>query len=383
MATVYTYGIGTNGTVPVGGSAFTPSGGQSVLTLTTTETQRSQKTSNRLVNRWRNPSAYSRSTFVLSNWSGLAAYWTGYGDRATAIQGCCYGILPNIWNSNPRAPEASSSMVAKAETHCLLRIRDQKMNLAVSVAEVSKTIDMVTSRTLTLFKAYKQAKRGNIRAAARELGVSDKRGKRQAKSWLELQYGWLPVLLDIKGAYDFLKTLDEFKVSSRFSAHEQLPTPSFAEAYGYAVKCSQQGYYGVKVRLDYVLTSQELKKASQIGLDDPASFAWEVTPFSFVVDWIVPVGDWLAALSATTGLSFKGGSKTYYGFKEALYEPVAAPNRWYPWVLTGKARASSYHRYMRREVYASSPIPALRVENPFNGSVTRALNAISLLRVLT
>jgi hypothetical protein len=35
-----------------------------------------------------------------------------------------------------------------------------------------------------------------------------------------------------------------------------------------------------------------------LGLADPLSVAWELTPWSFVVDWFLPVGDYLNARGA-------------------------------------------------------------------------------------
>lgn len=45
--------------------------------------------------------------------------------------------------------------------------------------------------------------------------------------------------------------------------------------------------------------------ASSLGLNNPAGIVWEAIPFSFVVDWIVPVGDFIENLNP--------GAKTFDG----------------------------------------------------------------------
>jgi hypothetical protein len=43
------------------------------------------------------------------------------------------------------------------------------------------------------------------------------------------------------------------------------------------------------------------------GLVNPLSIAWELLPWSFVVDWFIPVGNTLEAMTAGYGLNDNGG----------------------------------------------------------------------------
>jgi hypothetical protein len=43
--------------------------------------------------------------------------------------------------------------------------------------------------------------------------------------------------------------------------------------------------------------TEELSFERQLGLLDPASVLWEITPYSFVVDWFVPFGTYLDNLN--------------------------------------------------------------------------------------
>lgn len=49
--------------------------------------------------------------------------------------------------------------------------------------------------------------------------------------------------------------------------------------------------------------------AANTGISNPALLAWELLPWSFVIDWFIPVGDYLESLSAFDGFTFSGGSQ--------------------------------------------------------------------------
>lgn len=128
--------------------------------------------------------------------------------------------------------------------------------------------------------------------------------------------------------------------------------------------------YGVYVRLDFHPSSFDyLHIPAALGLTNPASVAWELVPFSFVVDWFAPVGDWLNALDATLGYSFLSGTRSTIRRRTGQYR--ASPAYTHSWVSSGMRRywsgdasASLYQVELDRTLYASPPTPALRIKNP-------------------
>jgi hypothetical protein len=63
---------------------------------------------------------------------------------------------------------------------------------------------------------------------------------------------------------------------------------------------SNYGYQtiGVWTNTDYVTAYVTPKDHTGIDLGNPIEWAWELIPFSFVVDWALPVGNYLTALFA-------------------------------------------------------------------------------------
>ena len=52
-----------------------------------------------------------------------------------------------------------------------------------------------------------------------------------------------------------------------------------------------------------MISSMGSKTLSETGFSNPLSVAWEIVPWSFVIDWMIPVGDYLNGLDALCGVS--------------------------------------------------------------------------------
>lgn len=74
---------------------------------------------------------------------------------------------------------------------------DVKVNIPVAIAEGKKTATMITTTASRVFNAYKSFRKGRLREVAGYLGISPKVSH---KTWLEYRYGWMPLLMDVKGS---------------------------------------------------------------------------------------------------------------------------------------------------------------------------------------
>jgi hypothetical protein len=245
---------------------------------------------------------------------------------------------------------------------------------------------MLATAATDLFHAYKAAKRGNWRGVAKALKVRPKdfrKGKTVSEKWLAYQYGWKPLMSDIHDAYDLLQKGFREKAQIASSVRNLKDSNSYNLSYqahgvtGY-VRCESQVQYTAKVF--YRIDDSTLSKFNQIGLINPASVAWEVVPFSFVVDWFLPVGNFLEALTARIGVSFIDG---YYGTRVEGSLRVCSPQR--PpadQIVIQEDRESMCEQFgYTREVMSSFPLPGLYFKSPF--STGHALNALALLSQLT
>jgi hypothetical protein len=189
---------------------------------------------------------------------------------------------------------------------------DAKVNVAVAYAEASKTSDLILDTARRVDKAYRAFRKGDLRGIAQNLNITP---KRLHKSWLEYKYGWMPLLMDVKGAAEYFAQQHltrplrfTVRASESFLKNETIAgTTTFVGIPG-----SVHPYSGLttsscetSVKIWCELSSPHLSVVQQLGLTNPALVAWELVPFSFVFDWFIQVGDWLTACSAQQGVTVR------------------------------------------------------------------------------
>lgn len=278
-----------------------------------------------------------------------------------------------------------------------LRLKDMKVNLAQVFAERKQTVRTITDVAERLSKAMLMVKRGRMRDAAKALGAFDKKRppkptRNIANDWLALQYGWLPLLSDVKGSAELLAqhlATDQRKSVIRVSTRVVTSTKgaydkTYVSSYGSSISWQETSHEtAARVRLEYVVSSPSLDVLSQTGITDPLLLAWEVIPYSFVVDWFLPVGNFLQCLNYDLGLSFQRG---YYSLRSKntwearLNGNLHISADGYNYRYDSGTAFTSKNVWFTRTKYLSSPrveLPKL-ADDPLN--VKRALNALSLMR---
>jgi hypothetical protein len=117
-----------------------------------------------------------------------------------------------------------------------------------------------------------------------------------ANDWLSTRYGWRTLIYDVQDIYKALSHLDE--VRTRYSDRS-----------GTTYSTTKQDTYVHSQwlldldcqKIDKITTSIRGSVAADIEVPkfqfNPITTAWELIPFSFVVDWLVSVGKSLAAMS--------------------------------------------------------------------------------------
>lgn len=263
--------------------------------------------------------------------------------------------------------------VNRCNIKALLMLKNQKVNLGVAFAEAQQTADLVGSVASRIGKSYNALQKGNFRQAANALGVNPRLAPR---NWLELQYGWKPLLSDVYGATQALQTAprDGWIVSVKGAERESL-NDSWVYTSGVtaAMEWEQRGFRGAFVRLDYTPGNTFFNALSSVGMTNPLEVLWEKVPYSFVVDWFYPIGDWLSSMDAAYGFIFKSGSSSELVKTSMVGKGISWGNSF----DASYTRSTKYVRLVRK-VLSSSPIPfPPGFKNPV--SVGRMANGMSLL----
>jgi hypothetical protein len=245
--------------------------------------------------------------FKRSKWNSYTAYrgrLTGADLNFRYI--CPLGALSpifqasgNTWYANCPSLSLSASELNSLLSKLLGKVKGSDFNLAVNLSQTGQLVDMVSSNLGKLGRSILALKRGDFATAARQLGASPKPSKLKpsdvAGRWLELQYGWLPTLSDTYDAAKAFEALSAGPSKTRFSTRtvkKQVLTRVTGNGDSFRVDLDQQ--YGTSYTFEQY---EELSFGRQLGLTDPLSVIWENIPYSFVVDWFVPIGTYLSNLN--------------------------------------------------------------------------------------
>jgi hypothetical protein len=198
-----------------------------------------------------------------------------------------------------------------------LKMKQASVNLGVAFAERNATARLLGDTASRLGRSFNKLKRGQVRAAMRELGLSSRnrepRGSNVPNKWLELQYGWKPLLSDVYGACDALSRRNQSDwrvtaVASDFAASQYYASFTGPDAGFVEVRVEN----GAFVRIDALPENDLTMSLRSLGITNPLLIAWELVPYSFVVDWMLPVGTWLESIDAMLGYSKASTSSSLF-----------------------------------------------------------------------
>lgn len=195
---------------------------------------------------------------------------------------------------------SDSDLYSVLQNKILAEINEQKSQLAVDLIELRKTKTMFADAALSLLTGFRDIRRGvplrEFVKTIKKEGFSGLLGRK----WLEFIYGWSPT---VSGAFETAEALNQELIAGivctgKVKAKQQKDTKLFYRN-GF-VDCN------LTVRANgcyhYIIKNPDLLLMSQLGLTNPLSVAWELTPWSFVFDWFVDVGGYINRMDYNAGI---------------------------------------------------------------------------------
>lgn len=289
----------------------------------------------------------------------------------------------------------------------LLRCRDELREkcgpsamLAVNIAERKSSLDMIANRGTQFLRAYNALKKADFVSVAHYLSVDPKsanlekvrwlhRKKRFGNAWLEYHFGWKPLISDIYNGVDVLQQpYPEKTVKARATDRLNLV---YEDCWKDTIFHDGKTYpypYGSRIVTDYDMRLQLIADlrvdnpsqyvANQLGLVNPALVAWELVPYSFLVDWFMPVGSFLSQFTDFCGMSLGQPMTTTSTKRKRIRFARKETVPGFPDFYQGHTVNSTEHFEFYREhgIYSAVlPMPTI----PLGLSPTRAATAISLI----
>lgn len=317
-------------------------------------------------NHWSYEVIHERKPFGTNVWN---IYYRGNNWLTTTYEGYIATGSASDWHNGISYP---SNIYNDALSKLNEKTRGN-LDLSVALAEAGATVRMFNViKTGTEF-----LKARNWRQIAKNV----------ANARLEYAYGWKPLASDIYNALDqsisiALNRIEHFEVSTYKTIVDGPSTFDF-DNYGAITKTARRtGKHICKLSIALDTSGNDIDKWTSLN---PISIAWELLPYSFVVDWFIDVGSYLRNLETSLlyANKFVSGYRTECTFFDAKWDcAVTRSSGWYP-VYTYSVFASAAYKYRKqtRTILHSYPAPKLPSFEVDLGS-GRLLNAAALLMQL-
>lgn len=262
----------------------------------------------------------------------------------------------------------------------LKKVKGHDLDLGVSLAEVDKLAGTVAGTLKNLAYGAIDLSKGRFAQFARRFGAGPPRKDRVEKlrtsdipaRFLEMRYAWEPT---IKDCYEAAKAFEEISNGPR-TAVTRAGKRKQAKYVGFTNYCPNIPFV-VEVRRSYIFEQyEEMAFARQLGLANPATILWERLPWSFVVDWFIPVGTYLNLIGQVPFMkgrwcrtSSLRTTLAAIGMERASGRIPAAPNPSAEWERFNLERTTTV-------TPPKVPTPNFRVQGAVQGK--RVMNAIAL-----
>lgn len=251
-------------------------------------------------------------------------------------------------------------------------IKNVPADLGIGLAESDKTFQTILSLSSRLLEFFRDLKRLNWFKAIRD--VLPKNKEELASDYLAYRYGISPLINDVSGLIK--------EVTSKIEGTYKY------KAIGKAMRSYQYEDTHVVRNVDilikhhvtYGVDDDLMSSLNRLGLTNPKGIVWELIPFSFVVDWFLPIGPWLSSLTSLDYLTVKKVHRSVL-ITENVYclEPGPDPGVGPLYLESGGPNAWRLKNVkFRREVLSEIPnLPNIRVKSPI--SVIHATNFLALV----
>lgn len=249
------------------------------------------------------------------------------------------------------------------------------------VSEVLKDAFGVNVHPAQLARKYaRRRRRLKERTLAGEITAGVAASTLMADMWLTYRLSVTPLMSEIGNAIDMVtnEVANQdgwcFRVSARHyvdkGGHVSLDIDRFHSG---KQEFFVQELHGYTVTFVAAPTKRELDRLARLGLDNPASTAWELTKLSFVLDYFVSVGDFLEAINVPKRYEFIDGSWTQR-IKRSYSVKIFGPES------KGWGLATLDHT--KRNVYSKFPVPIPPLSlNSKDVSLAKVLTMTSLVVV--
>lgn len=199
------------------------------------------------------------------------------------------------------------------------KVRNTTLDLGVAIGESRETAEFIYQAITRSWKSYRHLRKGRVSKAVETLTGRKNLSWRDipgvaSNTWLAYVFGFRPLANDV---YDAVKLLEDgfrgqnkvhvAKTNFRREWDDRIFSDFSAVGNTHFIEENARGFLTCSGKIFYEIDDADTANLDQLGLLNPAAVVWEVVPFSFVVDWFLPIGKYITSIVPPQGVTFKSG----------------------------------------------------------------------------
>lgn len=246
--------------------------------------------------------AYAREATSYS--SGAERGWNGYVQFGALPMNTIYqlDLLTNDTSISEEVSAAKQSVIDIAVQKAYANIDASEMLALATAAESKKTVESLLSCARRILKIARAARKLDIKRLKREIYPQELQDR-----YMELRYALRPIVYDMVGVMKVVDTIST--PSDRHTARgfkqvtlehsDVIANHIFG---GTIADTTRTRVHEITARAG-VLSQVKMSYSAALGLTQLPETAWELFPLSFVIDWVLNIGQAIAALTTNAGLT--------------------------------------------------------------------------------
>jgi len=241
-----------------------------------------------------------------------------------------------------------------------------RASMGENLGQLGSSARLIADSAKTILESLRRLRRFDVSAFAQwmDKGFVKRNSRFAAAKTLEWNFAIAPAVNDIYSAIDILQNpIKSPRVRGRASVRysQRFDTTSqFSRTWAMFGKVSAE--YGCRI----AISNPNLYLANTMGLINPVQIAWQLLPGSFLIDWLIPVENFLGHGTDFLGLTVESSYTT--SFARGVYSEF-----WNTYTWNGMTDWSDTQRA------PGIVLPSLTFRPLKIASFKRAANAVSLV----
>lgn len=223
-----------------------------------------------------------------------SAYLVVRNSPTSVAQGTIFRNTTEILSAVIPIPGYDSGAISSVVNQAIASSKSEVLDGLTFFAELNKTTSMVANRMNSIFKIA-----DTVAHAAKGKSFGQ-RVSSFNNLWLEYRYGWRPLIADMNN------------IVKQFGGKERVQN-SGASSITIPISSNEEKILTLPanlVRSVRVVEGQQIYRGSALSTGvfgttptfQPITTAWELVPYSFVIDWFMDIGSWLQAVNPVPGV---------------------------------------------------------------------------------